>query len=114
MNHVPEKSGIWGKINEPKEHYKFAVIRDEDCILIALENNYETAKKIAIENKCLLYHLADCQLNGGKELIGTPILSGSCRWKFTLQNLIEELLCEDYLGNLSLIETLKEIKEKNS
>ncbi len=72
---------------DEKEHYDFAVIK-KDNILIALENDFEIAKDIAINNKCKLYFLGDCQLNGGKELIGTPILNGSCRWVFTLEDLL--------------------------
>jgi hypothetical protein len=98
-------------MEDTQEHHDYAIIRDEDNILIALENDYETAKKIAIENKCPVYYLGDCQLNGGKKLIGKQILSGSCRWKFTLQDLIEESLCEDYFGNISLLETLKQIEK---
>lgn len=111
MNRVPEKSDIWGKMNISKEHYEFAVIRDEDNILIALENDYEIARKTAIDNRCPLYFLGDCQLNGGRKLIGTQILSGSCRWAFTLQDLIEDALHDDYFGNISLIKILKQIKK---
>ena len=75
-------------MDEAKEHYEFAIIRDEDNILIALENDFEVGKDIAKKNKSSLYLLGDCQLNGGKELIGKPILSGSCRYVFTLEELL--------------------------
>ena len=68
-----------------QEHYSFAVIRDEDSILLYLGEDWDTTRDFAIENKAPIYVL-DYQLD--KNLLGKPILNGSCRWKFTLEDLI--------------------------
>lgn len=69
------------------EEYQFAIIRESDNVLLALENDYETARMTALENNSPLYIL-DYPFT--KDMVGTAITNGSYRQKVCLKDLYRE------------------------